>query len=830
MDQYPRFPSVAVSRRCNGFEAVAGIRLKSILKGDLLLAPGDVRSEQNPLPHPLDPVFLHHARTALLQALEGWKPSITLELHLTAIPNLLTKTRGQLLITLFLRCAASTREQAQEEVYSRYLHLMPILASHCPEAEFEPVTDTEEISARSASFTRKHAVSIQRRRETLSLSVPIRKFSVGFDAKNDDGDEPGESVVHLFPWTPSYDDWSKLTNTLLGQLDPLRIIIRLRPGAETSHAEERCRESISVCERFLSGLESQQMTLSRQAALLRDMAHDRLSDLMKPCFSMAVLLLSPCPVDSSLVHVLAHAITGGSTKKDGAGELNGGFSFFEVDVDEAHSLAFFPDPEPFSPAEAVCAFRLPSPLVGELSGFPVRRSRTAPALLPGRATDPDECIRLAANHHLGLTQPVDVSIDDRLRHTFILGQTGSGKSTLMESMILQDIRAGRGVAVIDPHGELAESILGKIPPERVHDVIVFDPLDRERPIGFNLLQWSSLDERDLIIDELYLTMDRLYDMRETGGPIFESNFRGMLKLLMGDSKRDGFTPTLMEFTLCYQNSRFRSWLKTSVQDPQVLDFLEELEETGGEARINNLSPYITSKFSRFISDTTLKRIIGQGQSGIDFDDIMNNGKILLVKLGKGRFGSVISALLANQMVSRFKFAAMKRGEMPRSQRREFFLYVDEAHNLPAENFMELLSEARKYRMGLTLATQYTAQLGQSGGKDDLLAAILGNVGALVLFRLGNEDASRLAPALYPSFNSQDITGLPNWQGYLRIQTGHDFVPPFSFMTEPDRTLFNHDLAERIRMLSRVKYGTEAALVDKEIERRRAWWKQKKAND
>lgn len=831
MNQYIEFPRVVVSHNGEGFEAVAGIRLKSILKGNLLLTTGDFSSALNPLPYPLDPRFLHQARTALLHAIEGWKPSVTLELHLTALPNLTEKSHSQLMIALLIRCAAATKHQAQEEIYSRYLHLMPLLASHCPEAEFKPIIDENNLAMHTTPFAPQHAVSIQRRQELLSLSIPVKRFSVGFDARNDNWDTLGESVNHVFPWRPSFDDWSRLANTLLGQLDPLQIIIRLRPGANTTEAVESCREVISSCERFLAGIDAYQLTLNLQATLIRDLALEKLSYLTKPCFSLAVLLLAPGPIDSSLVNVTAQAIAGALAKNDGGCDFSGGFSISEIDVHEALKRGFFPESEPFSPDEAACAFRLPSPPLGEQPGIPVRRSRTAAAFLPPKGENPEECITLAINEHLGLKQAITMSVDDRMRHLFVIGQTGVGKSTLMETAILQDIRAGRGVAVIDPHGEMAESLLGKIPKERAEDVILFDLLDRKQPIGFNLLQWNTLEERDLIIDELYLTLDRIYDMRQSGGPIFESNFRGMLKLLMGDRKRADFVPTLLEFTLCYQSKRFRQCLKSTVQDPQVQDFLEELEETHGEGSINNLSPYITSKFSRFINDTSLQRIIGQEKSGFDFENIMNSGKIFLAKLGKGRFGSVVSALLANQMVSRFKFAAMKRGEMPRDKRRDFFLYVDEAHNLPAENFMELLSEARKYRMGLTLSTQYTAQLGEPGGKkNDLLAAILGNVGTLALFRLGNEDSSKLAPVLSPIFNAQDISGLPNWQGYLRTQTGRDFIPPFSFRTEPDKTPFNQVLAERIRYLSQLKYGKEATLIDKEIIHRRTWWKQEKTTD
>ena len=429
-------------------------------------------------------------------------------------------------------------------------------------------------------------------------------------------------------------------------------------------------------------------------------------------------------------------------------------------------------------------------------------------------------MRLFVNSHQGGRQPVYQSVEDRMKHCFVLGQTGTGKSTLLESMILQDIHAGRGLAVIDPHGDLVEPILGKIPKERSRDVIYFNMLDREYPPGFNLLEWRTLEERDMIVDDLYLTLDRLYDMRETGGPMFESHFRNMIKLLMGDRKNPLFVPTLLEFSLCYRDRKFRRWLKEQIHDPQVLDFITQAEDTRGDADLDNVSTYITSKFNRFVQDTTLKRIIGQEKTSLDFEGIMNSGKILLVNMGKGRFGPVVSSLLANQLVTKFKLAAMKRGDMPSEKRRDFFLYVDEAHNLPVENFMELLSEARKYRMGLIMATQYVAQLKGRLQGQDLLSAVMGNVGTLLFFRVGQQDAPVLAPMLQPRFNSLDLVNLPDWQGYSKLQLGRSNVQPFSFVTEKDDSPCSQARARQNRNFSRTKYGTYYKEVDEQIAARR----------
>mgnify|MGYP001204048562 CR=1 FL=1 len=259
----------------------------------------------------------------------------------------------------------------------------------------------------------------------------------------------------------------------------------------------------------------------------------------------------------------------------------------------------------------------------------------------------------------------------------------------------------------------------------------------------------------------------------------------------------------------------------SIADQQVKDFITEAEDVSGEARLSNISPYVTSKFSRFVNDTTLRRIIGQSRSSINFENIMEDGKILFLKLGKGRFGSEVSALLANMIVAKFKFAAMKRGEKPAASRRDFYLYVDEAHNLPQSNFTELLSEARKYRLGLILSTQYCSQLGDVNGRqsNDLLSSILGNVGTTIVFRTGMTDAEHLAKGLYPYFRQQDIINLPNFHGYARMNIANNAVRPFSFHTELCDVPKDEELGKLIWANSRMKYGKKAREVDMDIRLR-----------
>jgi len=818
------FPQIIALRTKGRVEAVAGMKLGSLLKRDLLVSPLDGKDMPESTLWTALLSRMADNRKGLIHAISSWPANITLELHINSIPDLSNKAGSRVLISLFLKAFGQSVDQVKEEVATRYLVLRPLLAAHWPEAEFFPVISRKELKARTTPFQAKKAIALCRRKECLPLSAPLRRLSLGFGPMEWRQNTKDSTVKHIFPWVPSRDDWSRLFDTHLGQLDPLQIIIRLGPARLREEAVAELLQTIRTCETFMAGIHGHEITLSRQVGLIRDVALAHLAEIKECSFNLGVFILSPGAIDPSITNVLERSITRLEGMANDQNPFTGGFRAREMDPKLVSKGNFFPEQDPFSITEAGAAFRLPFPSLEDRPGLPLRRSRTSFALVKPHSNI-DEGFELVINEHYGMEQPIFMGLQDRLRHVFIIGQTGTGKSTLMERMIMQDIRAGRGVALIDPHGDLVESVLGRIPREREDDVILFDMLESARPIGFNLLEWKTIDERDLIIDEMYQSLDRLYDMRQVGGPIFELNFRGMLKLLMGDKHHNDFVPTVLEFTQCYLSAEFRDWLRKRTHDPQTLDFLKELERTGGDASLANLSPYITSKFSRFVHDTRLTRILGQERTSFDFDEIMNERKILLVNLGKGRFGPYASALLANQLVTRFKLAAMKRGEIPPEKRKEFFLYVDECHNLPSENFCELLSEARKFGMGLVLATQYTAQLkAAKHGNMDLLSAILGNVGTILIFRLGHEDAISMAPALYPIFSSVDITGLANWHGYARMQINGDATPPFSFKTRKDPSSYKKTTARRIRTLSNRKYGCRASTIDAQIRRRRTVWK------
>ena len=809
-------PAVTIRKMDGGFEGIAAFSLKSILKRDLLKDQPATDKKGRLELTVAEPAYLQKLREEFLHAISTWPETVTSEIQILSLPNLASRLQGRLWITLVIRIWSATEQSIKADVYRRFLETGPLLSAFFPEAEFEPVTEPEELNFRVFPCKPEHAMMVKRRRESILSADPLKRFSMGFGPIMEIASNSGANV-YCFPWWPSMDDWSQLLQVLTGQLDPIQIIIRVKRADHCNSEKDRLEEAIQFCQDYFSTDRSPKSIMAEYTRKIQDFLMQQLGEISSAAFNTGVYILSERQIDTSLGNVLGKSITRIFGILGDDAPLVGGFTCQSIPVSKAIGSSWLENAEILSIGEAACAFRLPGPPANDLSFLPVRRHRSVPAILPLQYHPKKADIALFINDHQGIAQPIQMSTEDRMRHMFIVGQTGTGKSTLMESLILQDIESGKGIAVVDPHGDMVDNVLGKIPEKRMEDVIVLDLLEKDRPLGLNLIEWQEIEDRDIIIDDLYQNLDRIYDMRTTGGPIFEKYFRGMMRLLMGDKPRPGFVPTLLDFINSFESEDFRNWLGKTIEDPSLKKFINEIERVTGEGSLNNISTYITSKFSRFTDDTRLKRIIGQSQSSLDFESIMREGKILLMKLGRGRFGPTISALIANQIVSRFKLAAMKRGDMPSEKRREFYLYVDECQTLPPQNFMELLSEARKYRMGIVLATQYTAQLTEgTSGANSLLSAIIGNVGSMLIFRLGQLDAELMEQVLKPILSRQDITGLPNFQGYARIQLCNETLLPFSYRTLKDGVIYDPRKAKRILEQSSARYGMDCKDIDKQI--------------
>ena len=434
-----------------------------------------------------------------------------------------------------------------------------------------------------------------------------------------------------------------------------------------------------------------------------------------------------------------------------------------------------------------------------------------PSNLPSRG------LLLGESVFRGQTKLVYMSDDDRRRHLYILGQTGTGKSTLLGNMIIEDIQAGKGLAIIDPHGDLAENALGFVPKERLDDVIYFNPGDLERPMGLNMLDYNfdRPEEKTFIINEILNIFDKLYDLKVTGGPMFELYLRNALLLLMEDMPNEAATMT--EVPRIFTDAGFRARKLGRSKNPLVVDFWEkEASKTSGETSLANMTVYVSSKFTSFLSNDYIRPIIGQPKSAFNFREAMDNGKILLVNLSKGRIGDINASLLGMIFTGKILMAALSRVNIAESQnRRDFNLYIDEFQNFATDSISTILSEARKYRLNLIMAHQFIAQL-----IDKIKGAVFGNVGSLMIFRVGADDAEFLAKQFAPVFNQNDLINIDNMNAYAKLLINGQTSNPFNMRI--GTTSWgggDRELAEKLKEYSRMKYGADRQTVEDEIYRR-----------
>ncbi|MBI4708785.1 MAG: DUF87 domain-containing protein [Candidatus Portnoybacteria bacterium] len=421
-----------------------------------------------------------------------------------------------------------------------------------------------------------------------------------------------------------------------------------------------------------------------------------------------------------------------------------------------------------------------------------------------------EGLILGKNIFRGAELEVKLAEDDRRRHLYLIGQTGTGKSNLICNLAMQDILVGKGVGIIDPHGDLVEKILSLTPDNRAEDIILIDPADLERPVGLNMLEYDGRfpEQKTFIVNELINIFDKLYDLRTTGGPMFEQYTRNALLLLMDDPQEQ---VTLMEVPKVLADKEFRLRLLVKCKNPVVKDFWEkEAEKAGGEASLQNMVPYITSKFNVFIANDYMRPIIGQAKSSINYREIIDNKKILLVNLSKGRLGDINSSLLGLINVGKLLMAAFSRIDIAEEERRDFYLYIDEFQNFATESIATILSEARKYRLNLIIAHQFIGQLA-----DKIKSSVFGNVGSMISFRVGATDAEFLVKQFEPVFNQNDLINIDNYNAYVKLLINGATSLPFNIQIYPPQ---KGDLTktQAVKQLSRLKYGRDKNLVEEEI--------------
>jgi len=452
-----------------------------------------------------------------------------------------------------------------------------------------------------------------------------------------------------------------------------------------------------------------------------------------------------------------------------------------------------------------------------MAHFPTTHLKSAPALKQAKAGVspvptglPTAGLLLGVNRVRGTEVPIYMTADDRLRHFYAIGQTGTGKTTFLKNMIAQDVKNGEGLCFIDPHGVDILDVLAMIPKERYEDLIYFDPSNTARPMGLNMLEYDTRfpEQKTFVVNEMLSIFDKLFDMKTAGGPMFEQYFRNAVLLTIEDPTSGS---TLLDVSRVLASKEFRDFKLSRCQNPIVTQFWKEVaEKAGGEASLQNIVPYIVSKFDNFLSNEIMRPIIAQEKSAWSFREIMDGKKILLVNLAKGRLGDLNANLIGLILVGKMLMAALSRVDSFGKELPPFYLYIDEFQNITTPSIASILSEARKYKLALIIAHQFIKQLDEK-----IKDAVFGNVGSLAMFRVGAEDAEFLAKQLEPVFTEQDLINLDNRNAYMKLLVAGRPVKPFSLETVPPPQ-GQPDIVPKLKELSYLKFGRPREMIEEEI--------------
>ncbi len=465
---------------------------------------------------------------------------------------------------------------------------------------------------------------------------------------------------------------------------------------------------------------------------------------------------------------------------------------------------------PLSLKELSTIIHFPSEGVESSPQFKQSRAKHAPAPIDM----PTQGTLLGINEFRNVERNIYLTPEDRLRHFYVIGQTGTGKTTLLKNMIVQDIQNGAGVCMIDPHGTDIVDVLSAIPPERIDDVIYFDPSNMQTAMGLNMLEYDLRfpEQKTFVVNELFSIFQKLYGANpESMGPMFEQYFRNATLLVLEDPDSGS---TLLDISRVMADAEYRAYKLSKAKNPVVVQFWTTIaNKAGGEASLENIVPYIVSKFDVFTANDYMRPIIGQQKSAFNFRDIMDTKKILLVNLSKGRLGEINANLIGMIIVGKILMAALSRVDDVSKGFPPFYLFIDEFQNVTTNSISSILSEARKYKLGLTIAHQFIAQIDEK-----IRDSVFGNVGSIATFRVGSEDAEMLAKQFDPIFFPSDLMNIENRNAYVKLLCNGSPTTPFSMHTMKPHDL-DMDYAQQMIEFSTLKYGTPRDVIDAEIRAR-----------
>ena len=743
------------------------------------------------------------------------------DLRIISQPNLTTPHQGAIQIVFLCRMDC---DEATAQIHAQSL-------AHLLNARFVDISwqQIHDVAPLLQPFAVQHAATLMRRTGFLQLPDQTAPAThIGFRAEPTPRTD-NQELFYISSFMFSTTAVDTLYTYLLSAAQPIMVSVRMQRTQLTSAEHTFFHQHIKHYDnthhypdatRQMLGL--YQSAMNTMQLRLRDMAAQ-----------LQVTIATSAPLPPHLIDLVGNVITqpaGGfmsSRYELNPAQLLGGYMVHPHHDPHAvqqalAAIAFCDVPNDalsaigtrisqlFDITEASLVFRLPVSRNTPLPGVTMQSHRTLPPSTGLSTTG----TRIGMSGTGGLDQPIHIAPVDRTRHCYLIGQTGTGKSTVLKSMILDDIANGMGVCAIDPHGDLITDLLAQIPAHRRDDVIVIDPTNSDAPIGLNLFEYETQAEREMAIQLFEKIIELLEYAKGTPplymGPVFFQHLRNNAYWVTQDPLDPG---TVIELYNMYAIKNYAErWDHHTQNDSKLITWHRVLKSNDyhkqGDEGHTSFS-YFTSKFEDFIFDTRIRRIFGQKHSTINFFEAMNTQKIILINLSRGLLSEVASTFIGGVILAKLQQAALKRAELPIAQRPTFAIYVDEFQNYTSDSFISLLSESRKYGIALTLANQFLAQIENKR----IIQAILGNVGTIISFRVGLADAETLTPRFAPEFGREDLINLPNWQAYVATQVAGQSQRPFSMRTvTPVRDLDN-SVAAQIIAQSAQRYGTTAAKVD-----------------
>ncbi|ODT03819.1 MAG: hypothetical protein ABS52_07785 [Gemmatimonadetes bacterium SCN 70-22] len=768
----------------------------------------------------------------------------TYDVRVIGAPDPANPSAGEVALALLIRLDGTSA--AQSEGHAR--ECLRLLQATFPEGEWELVGATEALAI-ARPFEPNDIVRIGRRVELVSpdsLRHPRTRPPVtGFedDARRDSthARRASDRIAQVMPFLADADALANICRVLLLEQTPLALSLRFRATTATAEELSLAETQVVTCERMMQidpgdtsrDPENQHPVLRHLLGVLLEQQTRRLLGLRAGVCLVQIEIASPSEVPALALAAIATALSTpeGSEVSDAAGSrgsglLSGGYDIARAtDLREA-AVAFqtadiaLPQ-ESTQPGidmgrlrhliEVVDAAKLfllpPPPSTRRLAGVESKTWRTVPA----PAHPWDDGTPLGVSEEYGVTRPVLLGWPDRLRHLYVVGQTGTGKSTLLLSRILADIAAGAGVCVMDPHGDLYRDILHRIPAERADDVVLIDPTDTEYPVAINPLDCATPEERyfvaELLLDSMlrYLADDFGKEGMTWAGPLFQQHVKMNLLLVMSDPERK--VGSLLDFYEIFQHKNYwQRWVPRSTRDTLLMTWIGQVlpayDYTKVASEGTSMGTYISSKFERLLFNPILRNIFGQRRRTVNFEHLIAERKIVLVNLAKGELGEGNSRFVGMVLLGMLQAAVLARARLAQRDRSAFYLYVDEFHSVATSSFVTLLSEGRKFGIGLTLANQFLSQI-----KDErIIDAVFGNVGTMVAFRLGPKDAESIERRMIPSFNRHDLVQLPNWHACVSLMYKNTMLAPFSVRTTAIASVTSTDTASRIIAQSRARYA------------------------